>query len=154
MPSNIEVAGAGGHPVNVFAKPMSYGQASNNGEFNKQDGSFPVDAAGNPETKGPQLVPYAFIKKAILDIRDQMIFQQMATTREMPKHSGRSMKMYKYHPVIDDANVNDQGISADGIKIGDGNLWGSSRDPGVIKDKMPWGREGGGRMMLELAIAA
>ena len=133
----IEVAGQ--HPINVFTNPMSYGKTNAEGQFESENGSA-------IETKGSQLVPYAYLANAINDIKDYSRFQQLATTREQPLHSGKTMKMNRYFGVIDDKNINDQGIDANGKVSVDGNLWGSSRDPGVIKAKMPWGREGGGRI--------
>jgi N4-gp56 family major capsid protein len=151
MPS---IENTGQHPVTPFDNPMSYGMPDANGQFVIQNGENGYDANGNFETKAVQLVPYAFMRKAILDTKYQRRFQQLATTVEMPMHSGKSMQMYRYYPLIDDRNMNDQGIDANGLlmqldentKTGSGNLYGSSRDPGVIKDRMPWGREGGGRI--------
>jgi N4-gp56 family major capsid protein len=48
--------------------------------------------------------------------------------------------------LLDDRNVNDQGIDASGAVISDGNLYGSSRDIGVIKTKLPHLSETGGRV--------
>jgi N4-gp56 family major capsid protein len=47
----------------------------------------------------------------------------------------------------DDRNVNDQGIDASGVTIvGNGNLYGSSKDIGTITSKLPTLTENGGRV--------
>ena len=53
--------------------------------------------------------------------------------------------MYHYLPILDDRNVNDQGIDAAGATYVGGNLYGSSKDVGVIAGKIPLLGETGGR---------
>ena len=150
----MSIETTGQHPVTPFDNPMSYGKPTAEGQFPIQDGKHGNDANGNFETKSVQLVPYAFLSKAINDTKYLRTFQQLATTREQPLHSGKTMKMYKYLPLIDDRNMNDQGIDANGLlmqldantKTGSGNLYGNSRSPGLVEQRMPWGREGGGRI--------
>jgi len=66
--------------------------------------------------------------------------------RSMPKHMGKTMKMYQYLPLLDDENNNDQGLDAGGSELVDGNLYGSSKDVGSIPGKMPVLSESGGRV--------
>ncbi|MFZ3581885.1 N4-gp56 family major capsid protein [Loktanella sp. DJP18] len=64
----------------------------------------------------------------------------------MPKHMGKKIKVYQYIPLLDDRNVNDQGIDAAGATMADGNLYGSSRDIGKITSRLPNLGESGGRV--------
>ena len=66
--------------------------------------------------------------------------------RTQRKHYGKRIKRYYYIPLLDDANVNDQGIDASGVQIANGNLYGSSKDMGSIPDKLPTLTEHGGRV--------
>jgi len=59
---------------------------------------------------------------------------------------GKTLKKYHYIPLLDDANINDQGIDATGSVTANGNLYGSSKDAGSIPDKMPTLTENGGRV--------
>lgn len=61
------------------------------------------------------------------------------------KHYGKKIAMYHYLPILDDANKNDQGIDANGATYANGNLYGSSKDVGVIAGKIPTLGETGGR---------
>jgi N4-gp56 family major capsid protein len=64
----------------------------------------------------------------------------------MPKNYGKTIKVYEYVPLLDDRNVNDQGIDASGATIANGNLYGSSKDVGSIVSKLPVLTENGGRV--------
>jgi N4-gp56 family major capsid protein len=64
----------------------------------------------------------------------------------MPKNFGKTIKVFEYVPLLDDRNVNDQGIDASGATIANGNLYGSSRDIGTITGKLPTMTENGGRV--------
>jgi N4-gp56 family major capsid protein len=64
----------------------------------------------------------------------------------MPKHMGKKIKVYQYIPLLDDRNINDQGLDAAGASYIGGNLYGSSRDIGKITSRMPNLGETGGRV--------
>lgn len=66
-----------------------------------------------------------------------MYFTPLADVTSMPKHFGKTIKVYHYVPLLDDRNVNDQGLDASGATIANGNLYGSSRDIGTITSRMP-----------------
>jgi N4-gp56 family major capsid protein len=70
----------------------------------------------------------------------------LASTIGMPKHFGKTIKVYEYVPLLDERNVNDQGIDANGVTIANGNLYGSSKDIGTITSKLPTLTENGGRV--------
>lgn len=93
-----------------------------------------------------QMNTYVYLKAAIIDAKKEQYFSPLATAIDMPKNMGKTVKVYQYVPLLDDRNVNDQGIDANGVTIVDGNLYGSSRDIGTINGKMPVLTENGGRV--------
>lgn len=100
----------------------------------------------DPSSIGPQSVTSYHIKKALVTARKEQYFTQLADVRNMPKHFGKKMTIFEYMPLLDDRNVNDQGIDASGATISDGNLYGSSKDIGTITGKLPLLTETGGRV--------
>ena len=97
---------------------------------------------------GVQMRTFFYLKKAIIDARKEQFFMPLASVTNMPKHFGKTIKVYQYVPLLDDRNVNDEGIDAEGTTIdpGSGNLYGSSRDIGTINSKLPTLTENGGRV--------
>ena len=95
---------------------------------------------------GGQMNEFYYQKKALIDARREMYFMPLADTTNMPKHYGKRIKVYHYIPLLDDRNVNDQGIDASGATISDGNIYGSSKDVGTITSKLPAVSETGGRV--------
>lgn len=85
-------------------------------------------------------------KQAVIDIKDEMLLAQMSGTTSMPKHFGKEIVKHRYIPLLDDENINSQGIDKNGSTIADGNLYGSSRDVGTIASKLPDLSETGGRV--------
>lgn len=69
---------------------------------------------GNPSTMGNQLEQYKVRRQALIEMQKEMYFGQLASVEDMPKHFGKTIKGYHYLPLLDDANINDQGIAADG----------------------------------------
>lgn len=105
-----------------------------------------VNVAGNQSTVGPQFNTHYWDRKSLIDEAEEMYFSPLADVRSMPKHYGKELKVFYYVPLLDDLNVNDQGIDAAGATIADGNLYGGSRDVGSITSKMPTLTENGGRV--------
>lgn len=68
-------------------------------------------------TYAPQLEEFYYDRKALIDQRHRMYFTPMADTRMMPAHYGKTIKWYHYIPMLDDRNVNDQGIDATGQSV-------------------------------------
>lgn len=101
---------------------------------------------GEKSSIGNQLNTFAWERKALVEAQKEQYFGQLADTRTMPKHHGKIIKQMHYLPLLDDANVNDQGIDASGATITNGNLYGSSKDIGTIPDKLPLVGETGGRV--------
>lgn len=96
--------------------------------------------------KAQQLQPYAFERKALIDARREQYFGQLSNTKAMPKNSGKTIKQYHYLPILDDRNINDLGLDAQGVRYANGNLYGSSKDVGTIPSKFPVLSETGGKV--------
>lgn len=103
-------------------------------------------AGGKPSTIGAQMRDFYYARNAITDVAKEQYFTQLASTTDMPKHYGQRIKRYIYVPLLDDRNVNDQGIDATGVTTVNGNLYGSSKDIGKITDRMPVLSETGQRV--------
>lgn len=119
-----------------------------NAPINGQEST--IDIPGNSE----QMRVFKWLKKSLIDAKDEMYFTPLADTINMPKHYGKHITMYHYVPLLDDRNINDQGIDAAGAVLtgasganpGYGNLYGSSKDIGTINGKLPLVGEEGGRV--------
>jgi N4-gp56 family major capsid protein len=95
---------------------------------------------------GPQITNEFYQKKALIEAQKEQYFSQLADVTSMPKNMGKKIKRYHYLPLLDDGNINDQGIDAAGATISGGNLYGSSKDIGTITGKLPVLSESGGRV--------
>ncbi|AVO23157.1 major capsid protein [Xanthomonas phage RiverRider] len=100
-----------------------------------------IDGAGSD-----QMNTFMWLKKSIIESRRDQYFMPLANVTNMPKNYGKKIKVYYYVPLLDDRNINDQGIDANGVSIANGNLYGSSKDIGVITSKLPTLTENGGRV--------
>jgi len=87
-----------------------------------------TDGSGSPvdSTIGTQFRTDHYQKKALIEIRKEQYFSPLADVVSMPKHFGKKIKRYHYLPILDDANINDQGIDAAG-------LTGNGTDEGTVK---------------------
>ena len=72
---------------------------------------------GNTSTMSPQLLDQYFQKQALIEARKTQFFTQLANVTAMPKNMGKKIIRYHYIPLLDDANINDQGIDAAGVAI-------------------------------------
>ena len=93
-----------------------------------------------------QMNTFLWLKKALIEARKEQFFMPLATAINMPKNMGKAVKVYEYVPLLDDRNVNSQGIDAAGATIQNGNLYGSSKDIGTITSMLPTLTENGGRV--------
>lgn len=93
-----------------------------------------------------QMNTFFWLKKAIIQSRKDQYFMPLASVTNMPKNFGKTIKVYEYVPLLDDRNINDQGIDANGATIVNGNLYGSSKDIGNINTRLPLLTENGGRV--------
>lgn len=114
-----------------MANPMIYGTGDN----------ASIVGAGSS-----QFHSYEYKRKALIETEKVEYFGQMGDSETLTKNFGQKMKKYHYLPLLDDRNINDQGINAAGVVIANGNLYGSSKDPGVILGKLPTLSETGGRV--------
>jgi N4-gp56 family major capsid protein len=103
----------------------------------------PPTAASNI---GPQITNEFYQKKALIEAQKEQYFSQLADVTSMPKNMGKKIKRYHYLPLLDDGNINDQGIDAAGVTTAGGNMYGSSKDIGTITGKLPVLSESGGRV--------
>ncbi|AYA64329.1 N4-gp56 family major capsid protein [Alteromonas sp. RKMC-009] len=101
---------------------------------------------GQASSIGPQHRTDVHLKRALVEAVKEEYFGQLATSKHMPKNMGKTMKLFHYLPLLDERNINDQGIDASGAAIADGNLYGSSKDIGTITSKIPLLSETGGRV--------
>lgn len=99
-----------------------------------------------PSTIGTQFNKQYYYKKALIEAKKDMYFTPLADVRAMPKHFGKKIVQYLYVPLLDDRNQNDQGLDANGSSYANGNLYGGSKDIGLIPGKMPVLSETGGRV--------
>lgn len=70
-----------------------------------------------PSSVGPQITNEFYQKKALIEAAKEQYFGQLADVTSMPKNMGKKIKRYHYLPLLDDANINDQGIDAAGVTI-------------------------------------
>lgn len=91
-----------------------------NSHLNPQQYKDP--AGGNPSTVGKQFNTQYWYKQALIEARKEQYFSQLASVRAMPKHFGKKIVQYHIIPLLDDENLNDQGIDAAGAVI-DPDSW-------------------------------
>ena len=101
---------------------------------------------GTNSTIGTQFNTYEYKRKALIETAKVEYFGQLGDVESLTKNYGQKIKKYHYLPLLDDRNINDQGLDATGAVITNGNLYGSSKDPGVISGKLPTLSETGGRV--------
>ena len=101
---------------------------------------------GTNSTIGTQFNTYEYKRKALIETAKVEYFGQLGDVESLTKNYGQKIKKYHYLPLLDDRNINDQGLDATGAVIANGNLYGSSKDPGVISGKLPTLSETGGRV--------
>ena len=75
-------------------------------------------AGGTASDVGSQIRTDFFFRKALVEASRESFFGQLANVRAMPKNMGKKIKQYHYMPLLDDRNVSDQGIQADGVALG------------------------------------
>lgn len=65
----------------------------------------------------PQYSDFFYQRKALVEARKTEFFGQLSSVIDMPKHHGKTIKRYHYLPLLSDANINDQGIDANGLTV-------------------------------------
>lgn len=72
-------------------------------------------AGGTPSTIGSQIRTDAYERKALQESQKMQVFAQLSGTKDMPRNSGTTIKKFHYLPMLDDANINSEGIDVDGL---------------------------------------
>ena len=114
------------------------GVAGNVGQYN--------NPGTTESTVGSQINTSYYWKMALIEAAKEQYFSPLADVVSMPKNYGKKIKKYHYLPLLDDRNMNDQGLDAAGAVYNNGNLYGSSKDVGTISSKLPTLSETGGRV--------
>lgn len=110
------------------------------------DGTGAPSTIDGPNAKHGQMQTFFWLKKALIEARKEQYFMPLSSTLNLPKNYGKTVRVYQWIPLLDDRNVNDQGIDANGITKVNGNMYGSSRDVGTITAELPTLTENGGRV--------
>lgn len=108
---------------------------------NPNDTPSSIEGAGST-----QMNTFFWHRKALIEAKKEAYFTPLADVTQMPKHYGKEIRVNHYMPLLDDRNVNDQGLDAAGASYANGNLYGSSKDIGTIDGKLPDLTETGGRV--------
>lgn len=96
------------------------------------DGQLYKDPAGGTQsTVGNQMNTQYYEKQALIALKKEQYFSQLANVTAMPKNMGKKIKRYQYLPLLDAANLNDQGIDAAGVVI-DSTKWSARNQAGAI----------------------
>jgi N4-gp56 family major capsid protein len=66
-------------------------------------------------TIGTQIRTDNYIKQALIEVKKEQYFSPLADVTAMPRNMGKKIKRYHYVPLLDDANINDQGLDASGV---------------------------------------
>lgn len=72
---------------------------------------------GSPSTIGNQFNTYYWDRRSLIDAAWEMFFSPLADVRSMPANYGKELKVYYYVPLLDERNINDQGLDAAGATI-------------------------------------
>jgi N4-gp56 family major capsid protein len=75
---------------------------------------------GTDSTVGGQIRVDYYYRMALVEAAKESYFGQMASVKNMPKNMGKTLKMFHYLPILDDRNINDQGIDAAGVSTAAG----------------------------------
>lgn len=121
-------------------------------------GNVQVVQYNNPPTLasdiGAQEITKHLNRKAIIEAVRYSHFSKLSSTVNQPANYGKTFVKYRYYPLLSDLNTNLQGIDANGAVMtgasgsnpGYGNLYGSSRDFGLVTQKIPYVAEGADRV--------
>ena len=95
---NVNVDVKGDYGQQKYNAPSGYGQTG-----------------GTDSSIGPQINTFFWQRKSLIELKKEMYFSRFADPITMPKHYGKELVKYHYLPLLDDRNINDQGIDANGI---------------------------------------
>ena len=60
-----------------------------------------VKSTIDEHTNSEQLRTYKWLRKAIIEARKKQFFLPLASVEDMPKHFGKTIKVYAYIPLLD-----------------------------------------------------
>lgn len=89
-------------------------------------------ANGSPSSIGPQVRTDYFDRRALMEAQREQYFSQLADVTAMPKNSGKKIKRFHYLPLLDDLNVNSQGIDAAGVTLVPGQFSAINAEGSII----------------------
>lgn len=72
---------------------------------------------GTSSTIGTQFNTHYWDRRSLIDAAWEMFFSPLADVRSMPTNYGKELKVYYYIPLLDERNINDQGLDASGAVI-------------------------------------
>lgn len=101
---------------------------------------------GKQSSIGHQQNLYERARPILIDLLPQQKYSIFASTEVIPPHYGTTIVKEVELPILDDRNVNDQGIDRYGNIIPNGNFFGSNRDIDFVDNNMPYIGELGGRV--------
>ncbi len=90
-----------------------------------------VDAPVGNSTGNAQLNPFYYDRQAVIEANKKAFIGQLSGVRNQPKNAGKTIKKHLIIPVLDDRNINDQGIDAAGVVL-DSTKWTSITAAGVV----------------------
>ena len=73
------------------------------------------NTGGTTSSAGEQLNDFHLSRLALLEAKKKKIFSQLGKLNKQPKHYGVTFKKYHEYPILHEANINDEGIDADGV---------------------------------------
>jgi N4-gp56 family major capsid protein len=101
----------------------------NTGPYNVDQRKYGQD--GTDSSIGNQIRTDYYKKRALIEVVKESVFSPLADATAMPKHYGKTIKQYHYLPLLDDRNINDQGIDASGAVVNQGVTisiaWGGTK---------------------------
>jgi N4-gp56 family major capsid protein len=81
------------------------------------------DPNGQASSIGTQFNTSYWDRRSLIDAAELMFFSPLADVRSMPKHYGKELKVYYYVPLLDERNLNDQGLDAAGVTLAQTEIW-------------------------------
>ena len=77
----------------------------------------------NGSTIGKQFNDKYWSRRAIVEAKRMKVFSQLGDRLTQPKHYGDTIVKYHEIPILDERNINDQGIDANGMKMETGKWY-------------------------------
>ena len=123
MPLDRNVGQTGLSPYdNWYNNPTYNGtdgreQSPYKGQMTYNGGSADSPSSIDFSTMSKQEKEYALDQEMIKYTIPYAIFSQLGNTKGVPLHMGKTIKKQIFYPVLDDRNINNQGIDANGISF-------------------------------------